>query len=489
MLDVDLKTLSDDAVMHHFATVLDVWERKQLLTELITRKMIPKQADSNTFLAGWERMLDDAKDYPEDMRRLMSLAETVRAVQAMKVAKKWQERLLAALPSILAKPLPSLTLLLDADDRLNVARACNWAADQRLQQYCAQSIADEDKSKNTCQELVQALAKYSNSLAEMVTVLAHAFRHTQIDTEEQGDTLSRRLAQALNAFRTVIIESELEAGADFGKAFEHLAVTTVRLGGLPKSDKARADFSKEVLLTLHDVVRTRFSISTDPSVYTPLHFIRRMNGPSAWPAELERELGLLVKDVSEAILLLGKQGVCDPALLEQLTVLCNYPERARALAKSLAQKHPELPESVRDWLSEGRMRQRVVSETAQEEVAKNADLTIGFALIEAKKASDNSTTISSNLVSTLEIYEPHLAVVAAGCFSQFEALVVQVEQLARQRSLTLLGQVGERVDAAPKFYEWVASPMGQYGIVRRPAVVRLRPDGALGDVVIKGLIE
>lgn len=489
MLDVDLKILSDDAVMHHFATALEVWERKQLLTELITRKMIPKQADNDAFLAGWERMLDDAKDYPEDMRRLLSLAEVVRAVQAMRVTKKWQDRLLAALPAILAKPLPPLSLLLDADDRLNVARACNWAADRRLQQYCAQSIADEDKSKNTCQELMQALASYSDGLAEMVTILAHAFSQTQIDTEERGDTLSRRLAQALSAFRAVIIESELEAGSDFGKAFEHLVVTTVQLGGMPKSDKARTDFSKEVLLTLHDIVRTRFSISTDPSVYAPLHFIRRMNGPNTWPAELERELGLLLKDITEAILLLGKQGVCDPALLDLLTVLCNYPERARALAKSLAQKHPELPENVRDWLNEGRSRQRVVSETAQEEVAKNADTTIGFALIEAQKASDNRKAISSNLVSTLEIYEPHLATVTAGFFSQFEALVVQVEQLARQRSLSLLGQVGEQVEAAPKFYEWVASPAGQHGIVRRPAVVRLRQDGSLGEAVIKGLIE
>jgi hypothetical protein len=487
MEQTKVKGLSDDALFEAFGDAVTIFARKEVLTELIVRKLIPKQAENPNFNRGWQALLSQAATISIDPReRLLALAEAVRAVQAMRVLKRWQKNLITGLIVVFAEPLPPLELLGDADDRLNVARACSMGEAPWLREYVAQSIASEDKGKNACQELMNCLAGLCSSLSEMMLILATSFSQVQIATEEKGETLSRRLVQSMLAFRSVVLESELEAGPELGYAFEKWIVTTLKYGGIPKTDKAKIDYIRETLLTLHDLVRTRFSISTDPNTYIVLPFLRRLNGN--WPSEVERELGLLIKDISEALVLIGRQGVIDPSLLEQLRALCNYPERAKAIAKDLAAKHSELSEEVRDWLIEGRVRQRINSDTAQEEVARHADASIGFALIEAKKAYGASRAIKDEIISMLDLYEPNLLSATQTCFTVYAALVVQVENAALQRSLSLFGNVGEAVEASLKFFDWIGNPSGQIGVVQRPAIVRMRADGSVGDVVIKGLI-
>ncbi|WP_265299059.1 hypothetical protein [Verminephrobacter eiseniae] len=110
----------------------------------------------------------------------------------------------------------------------------------------------------------------------------------------------------------------------------------------------------------------------------------------------------LITDVSEALILLGRQGQCDQTLLGQLDVLCSHPERARALARDLAKKHPELPEDVRDWMERGRIRAvRPASESAIEAAASNADESIGLALQAARRARAMRDNLHEPLLANL----------------------------------------------------------------------------------------
>lgn len=215
-----------------------------------------------------------------------------------------------------------------------------------------------------------------------------------------------------------------------------------------------------------------------------------MCGGGSWPSELKRPLERLVTDVTEALVLLGRQGKCDQSLLGQLTVLTNHPERARVLARELSARHPELPEDVRDWLEKGRLRTvRQASQSAAEAVASRADESIGMALQAARHARLLRDSLHEPLRASLEVYEPSLLPSTKDLMDRIQVLAVQVEQAATLRGLDLYGVPGTEVEMSPKFFEVIGGVPRQRMTVRQPAVVRKRADGSIGEVVTKGLVD
>ena len=94
-------------------------------------------------------------------------------------------------------------------------------------------------------------------------------------------------------------------------------------------------------------------------------------------------MDLLVQDVSEALLLLGRQDVPQQALLDQLELVCGLKERAKVVAAQLADRHTELPERIRDWLRRGRLvATQATSSVLQASLLEANDTAVGFALIE-----------------------------------------------------------------------------------------------------------
>ena len=92
------------------------------------------------------------------------------------------------------------------------------------------------------------------------------------------------------------------------------------------------------------------------------------------------------------------------------------------------------------------------------------------------------------LASCLEIYEPALASATQELLDRVQVLAVQVEQAANLRRLDLYGAISEEVEMSTKFFSVVGNAPRQRMTVRQPAVVRKRADGAMGEVVTKGLV-
>ncbi|KPF60016.1 hypothetical protein D621_02740 [beta proteobacterium AAP51] len=229
---------------------------------------------------------------------------------------------------------------------------------------------------------------------------------------------------------------------------------------------------------------------TDPDVYSVVEYCKRLCGGSGWPKELNKPLERLIKNVTEALLLLGRQQQCDQKLLSQLHVLTNHPERARAIAQELSARHPELHEDVRHWLEKGRLKvNRPASATAVEAVASRADESIGLALQVARELRATGKALREPLKSSLEIYEPGLLSPALSLVEQAERLTSEIEQVAGLRALDLHGVPGQEIDMSPKYFTPVGTEPRQRMTVRQPAVVRLRADGSLGDVITKGLVD
>ena len=463
-------------------------ERRAALTALITAKVLPKQADDPAVAEGRAHLL--ALVFAQDAapeHRLLAIAECIRLGQ---VVKRWAPEIAQQLRPAFAQELPAMQLLTDADDRLNLARACAQMSAAWLPAYLAKAIAEEETGEKARTEMMAALLARSPDLATALRELANAFQALQPSTEEPGETAAKRLARTLAALRNTLLEVELDAGDGPGKAlYEMLALPLSDLGK-PQTEKVQIDLVREALLTVHDIVRTRISMMADPEMYSVVGYCRRLIGSTSWPKELNNPLERLITDVSEALILLGRQGQCDQALLGQLDVLCSHSERARALARDLAAKHPELPEDVRDWLERGRMRvARQASESAIEAAASNADESIGLALQAARRARAVRDNLNEPLLANLEIYEPTMAPAARELLDRVQALAVQVEQAASLRALDLYGVPGEEIEMSPKFFTVVGGTPRQRMLVKQPAIVRKRPDGSVGDVVAKGIVE
>ncbi len=463
-------------------------DRRAALTTLSTAKFLPKHADDPAILAGrrhWLDMVYDTSTRPEF--RLLGIAESIRLSQ---IVKRWAPEIIEQLRPVFASELPPISLLGEADDRLNFARACSAMPSPWLSEYVARGIADEETGEKARSEMLAALFARSSCLSEVLDNLSEAFEVLRPSTEAPGDSVGRRLTRTLSALRENLLESELEAGEDLGLAVLRLLSLPFAKVGKPDEEKVRIELSHEALLVVHDVVRTRISVVADPQMYRVVEYCRKFFGGGSWPDGLKKPLERLITDVSEALVLLGRQGQCDQPLLGQLDVLCNYPERARVLARELAVRHPELPETVRDWLERGKLRVvRHASESAIEAAASSADESIGLALHAARQARSLRDSLREPLASNLLIYEPNLAVETQELLDRIQVLAIQVEQAASMRSLDLYGVPGEEIEMSPKFFTVVSGLPRQRMTVKQPAIVRIRPDGTVGDVVVKGLVE
>nr|WP_316643254.1 hypothetical protein [uncultured Roseateles sp.] len=480
--------LSPDEALVQFADAQASPEmRSDALTALITAKVLPKQADHPAISAGRLLLLRQIFDAVEPGYRLLGIAESVRLAQ---VVKRWSTDLAAQLRPAFTAELPTMQLMASADDRLNMARACALMEAAWLPSYLARSVAEEEAGEKARAELVAALFARQPNLAAGFSALARAFAAQRPDTEAPGDTIARRLTRTLSSVREVLLDNELEAGDGLGAAIHDLVASPLVEIGRPQEDKVRVDLSREALLTVHDLVRTRISVVADAEMYRVASYCRRLCGGSVWPRELKRPLDRLTADVTEAILLLGRQGQCHQSLIDQLDVLCDHPERARVVAKDLAAKHPELPEEVRDWLDRGRRRVvKMASDAALEAAASNADESIGLALQAARQVRQAGESIRAPLAASLEIYEPNLAPAAAELIDRVRVLAVQIEQAAQLRGLGLFGTVGEEVDTSMKFFNTTTGESRPRMTVLQPAIVRLRADGTPGEVVTKGLVQ
>lgn len=477
----------DQALALFAAPEAEVEERRDALTALIGAKVIPKQADDPRALQGRDMLIAQATGAPDPAAQLLAIAESIRLGQ---VVKRWAADIRRLLEPAFARELPAMSLLSEADDRLNLARACAQMSAAWLTDYLARSIAEEETGEKARGELLAALLARVTTLADAARRLAAAFRQLRPETESPGDTVARRLTRTLAALRSALMESELEAGEGLGKALHEMVALPISAVGRPQEDKVQIELSREALLTVHDILRTRISVIADPDMYRVVVYCRKFFGGGAWPTGLKKPLDRLTADVTEALLLLGRQGQCDQALLGQLDTLCNFPERARVVARKLAAAHPELPEQVRDWLEHGRIRVlQQASEVAAETAAGNADESVGLVLQVARQASELADSLRKPLLSSLELYEPNLAPAASELLDRVKVLGVQAEQAAGLRRLDLYGTSGEEIEMSTKYFDLVGGAPRQKMIVRQPAVVRRRPDGSIGDVVTKGLVE
>lgn len=470
-----------------FSSTPDHRERQKALSSLMTLKAVPKHADDPRFELGlerWSLLISDKA--ASDEHRLLAIAELIRAGQ---MVKKLQARIRHAIEPTFASPIPSCSLLKDADDRLNVARACSMMNADWLPIYLAQAIAEEEAGEKARAELMAALMQRVSSVSQALGLMAESFLTVRSETESPGESMAKRLTRTLAAFRSQLLTSLVEAGDDVGKRLDGMIRDALRNSGRPQEEKTQLELTREIVLTLHDLVRTRFSVSTEAETFSALKLCRSFFTGTSWPRDLSNTMELLIQDVSEALVLLGRQDVPNQGLLDQLELVCGVKERARYVANSIADKHTELSERIRDWLKRGRLVNKIaVSDTLETSMLEAVDSSIGLALIEARLLKGQDDLIQ-RIAGTLEIYDPSLSSSARSYESKVNSTTSAIIEVAKRRGLELIGSIGDEIDFSPKYFDSLGAVAGRCVIVRRPAIVRSTSQGMPAEVVLKGIVE
>lgn len=484
----EVEKLSPEGYLAQFASSdISPDGRKVALTALITAKLLPKQADHPAILSGRRYLLEACVAGAEPLTQLTAIAEIIRLGQ---VVKRWMPEISKALQPVLESEIPPLQLLPDADDRLNVARALSQSNSDWIPGYLSRSISEEDTGEKARSELMSALLDHQQTIEEALRLLASDFQRLRVSTEAPGDTMARRLTRTLVVFRAALADSELDAGDELGKALYGFIALPLSSSGRPQDDKARLDLVTQVILTVHDIVRSRISVAADPDVYRVVGYCRQLFETRSWPDGLRKDLDRLVTDVCEALVLLGLQGQCNTTLLEQLEILTNHRERARSISRSLSAKHPQLAEDVRFWLENWKKApSKSISDSLAEQLLGNSDASVGLALQASRSVRASGELLSERLLSNLETFEPSLLPATSSLFDQIKVLAVQLEQLATLRSLDLFGSVGEEIDYMPKYFDCLGPTTKSRVVVKQPAVIKKRDDQTIGDVVLKGIVE
>lgn len=484
-----MTSMTIDEVFDIYATTTEPRFRKQAFSDLVTRKVLPKQIEDPRFALGvgaWQALLQQSSATEEE--RLLAVAELVRTGQIIK-AKHWSERITGAIVQALVQPLPPCSLLKDADDRLNVARACSISNAEWLPCYIARAIAEEDAGEKARAAFLTALLARVDSLATAFSLLGEAFANLRFDTETPGDSMGKRLIRTLSAMRPTLVSSLLEAGEDAGKRFDGWLRAAVQASGKPKEEKTQVDLTNSVAVMLHDLVRTRLSMATEADTFVALKLCRGFFSGISWPTELRDTMDLLMQDLLEALLLLGRQNIPQQALLDQLELVCGLKERARSVATQLADRHAELPERIRDWLRRGRLvSAQATSRVLETSLLDANDLAVGLALIEVRKLIAGGETLQ-RLIGTVEIYEPALVRPALAYSQQVQDTIRATQEIAARRGVILVGVAGEVREFSAKYFDPIRPLTGMRVVVRQPAVVRTTNASAGEDVLMKGLVE
>lgn len=482
-----------ETALNTFGNTNDPLERRQALSDLFTLKVQSKQVDNPLFKAGFEQWRRIATDEDAgDRERLLAIAELVRIASTLK--KDWPVTVQKILTPVFLKPIPPISLLnlgpKPGDDRLNVARACSMMKSDWLPSYLARGIVEEDLAENARAEMLDALFACSDTITDVLVLVQNEIEQLQFSTESPGDSMGKRLKKILKAIRPAIVNSLIDAGENVGEFLNEFLRKAFKRYERPKDEKVQIELSAETALLIHDLFRTRLSVAGEPDTFEALRWCRKFFPKRNWPNELREPLDQLIQDLSEALIFLCRQGKPSQVLLDALEIACGYKERAQGITVKLAEKHVELPEDMRNWLIRWRMVNTVAaSETLQETQLQSIDAVLGMALVNAKRLMANSGSLSSQVISTLDIYEPMLTSSTRDVFGRADQIAKSIVELAKRRGLDVLGEIGEEIEVAPKYFEFIGSIPKQHGTVRQPAIVRRRTDGVIGDVVLKGVVD
>jgi hypothetical protein len=453
--------------------------RADVLREMSRDRLTHAVSKTPEFKAAVAETLATATGTAGDEHRIQAVAligRIVAVVKSLKVSLRRQ------LQECLVVPLPSIALLNDADDRFYVASLLQLSEAEWIPAYVAQAAVEEEAGENARTVLLQTLLSRSDSLSGALAALVPWLRALRPETENQGDSVARRVRRLLAALRPQLLQFLGEPGNDVGEQLVALIRAGFHNVAPPESESVRDEFAEEVAGVTHDIVRTQLTLVTDASTYAGIGIPKKWFVPGLWArfAEKSPSMKLVCRDLADALILLGKQGVTDAELVTKLEEAAGSRERAREMLAALSDRNPGLGPEVREWLrTAGRPVSRRGVSIAEEAKQVTADAAIAVVLIEAQKISGLAVKgARSEAQADLTL------------LSRVRSLILEIERLASMRHMRVVGEVGAEVEYSPNAHQVVSGDSVGVRYVRivSPIVERCRADGKY-EIVAKAVVE
>lgn len=449
------------------ATMLRVESAEQIrtaLSELWKMKLVAAATRLPSFSAFVAHVEALASQTRPDAERVVALSILAGIRSGLKLRSG---PVIEALRRLLEDPPPPLQLLSDPDDRMAVASALALGQGEWLSTYASDSIVAEDTAPNTREQLADILLS-SAPLSEALVTLSAAWSRMAEHVEAQ--VITRRFRRTLQAMRKSLPRIEAELGTEPGDAVRRLLNIPAQHGNVVEDKRELQGLAGECLGFLHDLFRAHPTAITDPDVAASVSILKSWFHPGIflnWVRDSE-EARALRRDITNGLILLGKQGLMSESLRERMIELAGGGESGRNVLRELSVRHPELPPAVRHWMESGKAAGREQAAAFEDSAWAEADRQLAMALLSALRAK-----------RALQIGED----------AAEDDLVEAVLRVGAARNLRVAGSPGDVVTFSPYAHQMIGTVANAVRVrIVRPLVERVSASGQ-SEVVLRALVE
>ncbi len=464
-----------------------VQEKYDSLRKLIADRKHHAAAKEKPFQQGIDALVDSAGDTAiPDLERLLAVATLGRLAATV---KRLQPAIFQSLQEAFTEKLPKPSLLSEPDDRSYIGNACEQVQPDWGAGYCAQAAIYEKTGEQAREAFLKALLTMQPDLSAALQLLEKTAHGLLLETEDPGTSVARRLKRIMDAIQVSLSGSTIEPGEDPGDHLASLCKTVFKDVAAPKKEESLFEAAEGVAGAIHEFVRLRFSLATETNTYSALKVIKYMLSVSVWDsfASKSPKLKLISQDISEAILILAKQGITDDSLAGALAIAAGHKKHATRKMKQLA-KTPGLSAEVKNWLVGGSKEVPAEVETGETQQLSD-DSQLADLLVDTLRFQALENVGRAQIVPEIEMLDPRLGEGVTQLLQSGVAICDAIQAMARRRKLQVRGAPGDEEEYAPLEHEVIGDRVGIRRVrIIRPVVEQVRENG-VSFVISKGVVE
>lgn len=464
-----------------------VQEKYDALRKLIAKRKHHAAAKDERLQTGIDSLLQTAGDpLAPNLERLLSVATLGRLASTV---KRLRGIIYKSLQVSLVEMLPEPSLLAEPDDRSYVGFACEQVQPEWGIGYCAQAAVYEETGEQSRVAFLKALLTMKPDLHAVLEVLEKNVRGFVPSTDDPGTSMARRLKRLMAALQIALADTMPEPGDEPGRQLTQTCRAAFKEVPAPKKEESLFEVAEGIGAVIHEMVRLRFSLATEASTYSALKVIKSMLPGHAWEqfAVNSQAMMQVVQDISEAMLILAKQGITDESLADELTIASGHKKYAKQRMKKLAQM-PGLSANVKNWLVEGKNENPAESASGESQQLSD-DSQLADLFVDSLRFQALEDVGRQQILPEIEILDPRLGEGVTRLLQSGVALCDTIQTMARRRGLRVRGNPGDEEEYAPLEHEVIGDSSG-IRLVRiiRPVVERVRENG-VAFVISKGVVE
>jgi len=426
-------------------------QRNEVITQMMTDKSLFQAVKEDSFKKEIDEIFVIASEDNDAVQKLLAIGAITRIAFFIKALRApFFERL----QPVFETPIPSLQILDEADDRLYVAKSFEYIKPvDWLSGYLASELFLEEKGEKTRSSVVTDLVSRSNDLNDILSLCVCSIEHFKAQSSDlSADQIIKRYTLAFKTLRQAIATADITSHEQSGESFKQLLITATRGTSGIKDNKIQFSFAEEVIAFIHSLVQVRFSLATDALTYSALSHLKSWLGKTDWLIFLSKSQNIAViqSDLSEAVLILAKQGITDADLLNVLKLTYPSRDKAKSLFKKIANSSESIPSEVKTWLmSAGTNTGQNNNKQTDESNLLNADQSIALLLLDALRFEQIVSNTEHNLTSSVEMFDPALESQTQTLFVRGRSVLNNVKSLAAKRGLQTRGNSGDVVEYSP----------------------------------------